>query len=97
MMDIQTATDMITHLVQEALENEGTEIKISADMSLIGEKALLDSTKLVELCLAIEDKALEEGFNFDWTSENAMSKFNSMFRSIKSLSEEFINQFEAQK
>ena len=96
-MDIQTATDMITNLVQEALDNEGTKLKVSAEMSLIGEKALLDSTKLVELCLAIEDKASEAGFDFDWTSENAMSKFSSMFRSIKSLSEEYINQFEAQK
>jgi len=96
-MDIQTTTDMIVDLVKEALGNDGIELDVSANMSLIGENALLDSTGLVELCLAIEDKASEEGFDFDWTSENAMSNFSSMFRSIKSLSEEYIKQFEKQK
>ena len=29
---------------------------------------------LVQLCLALEDKAGEMGFEFDWNSEKAMSK-----------------------
>ena len=35
--------------------------------------------KLVELCLALEDKAVDLGFEFDWTSEAAMSRSRSLF------------------
>ena len=50
--------------------------------------------KLVEVCLALEDLADEHGFEFDWTSEAAMSKSRSMFRSVTALTEEFANQSE---
>lgn len=64
---------------------------------LIGGQSLLDSMKLVELCLALEDKAAELGFEFDWTSDAAMSKSRSMFRTANSLATEFINQSETKK
>jgi hypothetical protein len=48
--------------------------------------------KLVELCLALEDIAGEIGFAFDWTSETAMSRSRSMFRSAGSLATEFFAQ-----
>jgi hypothetical protein len=50
------------------------------DMNLIGKEASLDSMKLVELCLALEDKAGDLDFEFDWTSEAAMSRSRSLFR-----------------
>ena len=58
----------------------------------VGDKSFLDSMNLVELCLSLEDKATEAGFEFDWTSENAMSKSKGMFRTVKSLAEEFNKQ-----
>jgi len=64
-------------------------------MQLIGGVALLDSMKLVEVCLALEDLADDHGFEFDWTSEAAMSKTRSMFRSVASLAEEFSKQSES--
>jgi len=51
--------------------------------------------KLVEVCIALEDVADENGFDFDWTSEMAMSKSRSMFRTVQSLAEEFLNQSES--
>ena len=48
---------------------------------------------LVQLCLALEDKADEIGFEFDWTSEKAMSKSKGIYRSIEALSEEFFIQY----
>ena len=42
-------------------------INLSADTALLGQTAFLNSMQLVELCLALEDKALELGFEFDWT------------------------------
>ena len=66
-------------------------------MNLIGKEAGLDSMKLVELCLALEDKAGDLGFEFDWTSEAAMSRSRSLFRTVTSLAEEFLAQAEKEK
>ena len=96
-MGIQTATDLIIDSVKEVLEIDGLEVEVSADMHLIGSESALDSMDLVELCLALEEKASDCGFEFDWTSETAMSRSRSMFRSVKSLSEEYIRQYEARK
>jgi hypothetical protein len=67
------------------------------DMPLIGSDSALDSMKLVELCLILEDMATELGFEFDWTSDSAMSRSRSMFRTAGSISAEFISQMEAKK
>lgn len=70
---------------------------VSEDTPLIGSDSLLDSMKLVELCLALEDRAAELGFEFDWTSDAAMSKSRSMFRTAGALAQEFIDQMEKRK
>lgn len=70
---------------------------VADDTPLIGGESLLDSMKLVELCLALEDKATDLGFEFDWTSDAAMSRSRSMFRTAGSLATEFINQMETKK
>lgn len=77
------------------LENKS--LIVTDDMSLIGGEGVLDSMKLVELCLALEDKAAEIGFEFDWTSDAAMSRSRSMFRTAGSLAVEFFSQLEAKK
>lgn len=77
------------------LENKS--LSVADDMPLIGSESVLDSMKLVELCLALEDRATEIGFEFDWTSDAAMSRSRSMFRTAGSLVAEFINQMEAKK
>jgi acyl carrier protein len=61
-------------------------------MPLIGGDSPLDSMQLVELCLALEDKATDLGFDFDWTSDTAMSKSRSMFKTAGSLAAEFMSQ-----
>ena len=70
---------------------------VADDTPLIGGESLLDSMKLVELCLALEDMATDLGFEFDWTSDVAMSKSRSMFRTVGSLSNEFVSQMEVKK
>ncbi len=69
-------------------------MSVTENMYLIGSNSLLDSMKLVEVCIKLEDLAEEHGFEFDWTSDSAMSKSRSMFRSVKALAEEFSNQSE---
>lgn len=70
---------------------------VAEDTPLIGGESRLDSMKLVELCLALEDKAADLGFDFDWTSDVAMSKSRSMFRTAGYLATEFISQMETKK
>jgi acyl carrier protein len=81
--------------IAQLLENKS--VTVTDDMQLIGGKGVLDSMKLVELCLALEDKAEEIGFEFDWTSDVAMSRSRSMFRTAGSLVVEFISQMELKK
>lgn len=68
---------------------------VSESTPLIGDGGL-DSMKLVELCLGLEDMATASGFEFDWTSETAMSRVRSMFRSAGALAQEYIAQRNAQ-
>ena len=91
-MNIEHAKEIVMSVIHDALEGKA---EITEDMQLIGRESLLDSMKLVEVCLALEDLADEHGFEFDWTSDSAMSKSRSMFRSITKLAEEFANQSEA--
>ena len=72
------------------------EVVPTEEMNLIGKDARLDSMKLVELCLSLEDHAGDLGFEFDWTSEAAMSRSRSLFRTVSSLAEEFHAQAQTQ-
>jgi len=72
-------------------------LTVSDSMALIGGDSVLDSMKLVELCLSLEDRASDIGFEFDWTSDAAMSRSRSMFRTAGALVSEFISQMESQK
>lgn len=76
---------------------EDKSIVVTEDLPLIGNDSVLDSMKLVELCLALEDRAADLGFEFDWTSDAAMSKSRSMFRTAGALATEFLSQMESKK
>jgi acyl carrier protein len=65
---------------------------VSENTPLIGDERALDSMKFLELCLSLEDIATDLGFEFDWTSETAMSRSRSMFRTAGSLADEFVSQ-----
>lgn len=76
---------------------EDKSIEVTDDMPLIGGNGVLDSMKLVELCLMLEDMATGLSFEFDWTSDTAMSRSRSMFRTAQSLATEFLEQLEGKK
>jgi hypothetical protein len=57
----------------------------------------MDSMKLIELCLDLEDIATKLNFEFDWTSEKAMSKLGSVFMNVETISTEFIKQYKNKK
>jgi len=87
----------IVNFVNEYLMEQGIENTIEGSSTLIGSDSLIDSMGLVELCVFLEDICLDQDFDFDWTSESAMSKSRSMFRSAESLAEEVLEQYRNNK
>ena len=83
----------IIKIIREILDDETAEIP--QDASLVGDGRLLDSMGLVQVCLRLEELADEQGFAFDWTSEAAMSRSRSIFRSVTTLADEFARQRDA--
>ena len=95
---MSTASNVKTEVfdaIKALLEDKSQ--SVTDDTALIGGESILDSMKLVELCLTLEDKAADLGFEFDWTSDAAISKSRSMFRTAGSLAAEFINQMDTKK
>ena len=95
MSSVESVKSEVFSQIAQLLENKS--LIVTGDMPLIGGGGVLDSMKLVELCLALEDKAAEIGFEFDWTSDAAMSRSRSMFRTADSLAAEFVSQMESKK
>jgi len=95
MYKIENIKTEIFDVIKSLLDNKN--LAITDDTPLIGSDSLLDSMKLVELCIALEEKASVIGFDFDWTSDVAMSKTRSMFRTAGSIAAEFVRQMELQK
>ena len=82
--------DDLILIIRNTLENDKTSIDINTP--LLSQNSNIDSMKLVEICLSLEDKASELGFEFDWTSSSAMSQSRSIFRTVGTLIDEFLNQ-----
>tara|TARA_Y100001970_G_C13784898_1_gene627274 strand:+ start:197 stop:490 length:294 start_codon:yes stop_codon:yes gene_type:complete len=92
-MEIKPVIKLILNFISDTNSNNNVELDINEEMRILGDSGGLDSMKLVELCLILEEAAEEYEFDFDWTSEKAMSKTNSIFKSPKTLAEEFKNQY----
>lgn len=90
-MTIDEVKQKVFAVIQSLLEEDKSVIVVG-ETRLIGDGRVMTSLKLVELCLTLEDLATEIGFVFDWTSEAAMSKSRSMFRTAGALAEEFYAQ-----
>ena len=82
----------IFKIIQDVTDDESLIIK--DDTSLLGENSAIDSMKLIELCLALEDFAAQHNFEFQWRTEKALSMNWSMFRTAGSLADAFIKQME---
>ncbi len=95
MPDTLELKNRIFDAIKALLEDPSREV--TDDSPLIGDGNLLDSMKLVELCLSLEDMASDLGFEFDWTSDAAMSRSRGMFRTADALAAEFLAQRESQK
>lgn len=70
----------------------GEQRESSLDSPLMSGDNPVDSVTLVEICVRLEDLAAELGFEFDWMSEDAMSKSRSVFHTFGTLFDEFLRQ-----
>lgn len=75
-------------LIKIILEVIGNDLNLNHKSPLLGGD-LIDSMSLVQICIKLEEEAELENFEFDWTSEKAMSNINSMFRTIQTLTDEY--------
>ena len=95
MYDIKKVEERVFKEIQNVSEDKKS--IITKKTPLIGgesaSESIIDSVDLVDMCLSLEDFAVELGFEFDWTSEKAMSATNSIFKDAGSLSKEFIRQW----
>tara|TARA_B100000029_G_scaffold516748_1_gene633630 strand:- start:6371 stop:6667 length:297 start_codon:yes stop_codon:yes gene_type:complete len=98
-MNIDEATQVVINAIKLVIKEhpDNNNIELNSKTKLISEESILDSMGIVEVCVALEDLSDEHGFEFDWTSETAMSKSKSMFRTVESLSEEFSEQSKKKK
>lgn len=92
------AHEIIKYEIFKAIKSLVKEnIEITEDTNLLGDGRVIDSLGLVELCLKLEDIAIDMGFEFDWTSATMMSKNRSTFRTAGTVFEGFIAQMESQQ
>ena len=59
---------------------------IDEKTELVGNGSKIDSMKLVELCLSLEDRATELDFEFDWASRKCYVKIKKYFQNCKIIS-----------
>ena len=59
MLDKKITDTEIIKLIEDILIADGIDTKIDTRTNLIGDDSVLDSMKLVELCIALEDKAID--------------------------------------
>ena len=92
---MQEIREMISEQVKKIVSEDA--VLIDDSTQLLGSSGILDSMKLVHLCLSLEDRANDLGFEFNWTSDSALSNVRSMFRTVGSLADEFTRQMENKK
>ena len=87
----------VSELIKLIKQTVNEKIELSASSPLIGESSKIDSMNLVQICISLEERSQFDGFDFDWTSEKAMSSLNSIFKTPESLTKEYNSQMMLKK
>lgn len=87
-MNKEEALEIVIDAVKEYIDDES--ISIKNDTILLGNNAVVDSIGLVNLIVDIEGALAEKDLEITLTSEDAMSRRKSPFRSIDTLSDYII-------
>ncbi len=91
-MDKNTALKIVSKAIEDCVQ-----FQAEKDTPIVGDASPIDSMGLVQVCLALEEKAEELDFEFNWTDDSAMSRSKSIFRSVDTLSDEFLQQYQSKK
>ena len=82
----------VIKILEEIAGLENSTISLDKNSMILNGEYNFDSMALVQLCISLEEKSNKFGFDFDWTSEKAMSSMNSIFRTPLTICDEFNKQ-----
>jgi len=82
---------MIIETIKDYLVTQDVFHEINEQTSLIGKDAIVDSMGLVTIIIDLESNFLDKGYEVSLTSEKAMSRKISPFRSVNALSNYIID------
>ena len=86
-MEILETKKILIEIINEYFESQDFNEKANEDTTLFGKESVLDSMGLVNVIIDIESKFLDENIEISLTSEKAMSRRESPFRTISTLAE----------
>ena len=86
-MEQKKIQKMIIECCKSYFEDNEQTVNVDADTTLFGVNSMLDSMGLVNVIIDIESRFLDEDYEISLTSEKAMSRRNSPFRTISTLAE----------
>lgn len=86
-MEIKKIENTIIESCVNYFEDNELKVNVDANTTLFGENSELDSMGLVNIVVDVESRLLDEGYEISLTSEKAMSRRNSPFRTITTLAE----------
>ena len=92
-MAVQMTASEVVKMLTDIIDDPN--FSIDEKSPLVGSSSYVDSMTLVQLCIKLEEESIKLDFNFDWTSEKAMSAMNSIFRNCRSIAEEFNSQHQS--
>lgn len=77
--------ELLFQTLNDYFESQDMEISADENTILFGKESVLDSMGLVNVIIDIESKFLDEDIEISLMSEKAMSRRNSPFRTISTL------------
>jgi len=83
--------EIVLMVIGDYLKTQDIEYNLTPETRLLGNDSILDSIGLVNIVVDLETEFMERGYDITLTSEQAMSRSKSPFRSISALSE-YINE-----
>ena len=86
-MEIKKIKKILIETTNDYFESQDMDIKANENTVLFGKDSVLDSMGLVNVIIDIESRFLDEGYEISLTSEKAMSRRSSPFRTVSTLAE----------
>jgi acyl carrier protein len=86
-MERERIEEVIIDALSDYLETQGIEGEVSSDTVLLGSESELDSMGVVNVVIDVESHFQDQGYSISLASEKAMSRKNSPFRTVSTLTD----------